>query len=85
MSEFEAAAQRYLAPLSSDYSTAVNGFIAGYKSLFPEHLSDDVTRITSDMFVGMYKTVVEHAQRTGRITPPSEGFVCDVMVERKKR
>lgn len=85
MSEFEAAAQRYLAPLSSEYSAAVSGFIAGYKSLFPEHLSDDVERITSDMFVGMYKTVVEHAQRTGRIAPPSEGFVCDVMVERKKR
>ena len=83
-SEFDAIAERYLAPLMEEYKESVGGFIAGYKKLFPEHLTDDADRMCQSMFLGLYASVIAYAQRTGRIAVPTEGYVCDVITERKK-
>ena len=35
--EFDAIADKYLAPLLPEYSEIINKFISGYKELFPKH------------------------------------------------
>lgn len=81
--EFDAIADQYLAPLMPEYSGIADGFIAGYKKLFPAHLSDDADRLCQNMFMGLCKTVIEYAQRTDRIKMPSPNCTCDVLVQFK--
>lgn len=82
-SEFDAIANKYLAPLMPKYSTIINRFIAGYKKLFPEHLNDDADRMCQNMFLGMYAVIIEYAQRTEAIKMPSPNCYCDVLIQFK--
>lgn len=82
--EFNAIAEKYLAPLMPEYSEIVGKFIAGYKKLFPKHLNDDVDRMCKNMFCGMYAAIVEYAQRVEIIKRPSPGCCCDVLVQFRK-
>lgn len=82
--EFDAIADRYLAPLMPAYSEIVDKFIAGYKKLFPRHLNDDVDRMCQGMFRGMYEAIIEYAQRTEAIRRPSPDCCCDVLIQFKK-
>ncbi|MPN44661.1 hypothetical protein SDC9_192226 [bioreactor metagenome] len=79
--EFYAIADRYLAPLMDEYSGIVERFITGYKKLFPKYLEDDTDRMCNGMFVGLYKAIIEFAQRTGDIELPSPDSFCDVMLQ----
>ncbi len=81
--EFDAIADKYLAPLMPEYSEIVDGFIAGYKKLFPEHLSDDADRWCHQMFMDLCEVVIEYAQRTERIKMPSPNYNCDVLIQFK--
>lgn len=78
--EFDAIADKYLAPLMPEYSEIVNGFISGYKKLFPKHLNDEVDRECQGMFKGLYDAVIQYAQRTEAIRMPSPDFYCDVFI-----
>lgn len=82
--EFDAIADKYLAPLMPEYSEIVSSFISGYKKLFPKHLSDDADRMCHNMFLGLYAAVIEYAQRTEAIKMPSENCYCDVLIEFEK-
>ena len=81
---FDTITDRYLAPLMPAYSEIVDRFIAGYKKLFPKHLSDDADRACQDMFLGLYETVIHYAQRTGAIKMPSLNCYCDVLIQFKE-
>ena len=82
--EFDAIADKYLAPLMPEYSEIVNNFIAGYKKLFPRHLNDDADRMCQNMFVGLYAVIIAYAQRTEAIEMPSQNCYCDVLIQSKK-
>lgn len=80
---FDSISDKYLAPLMPKYSEIIDDFIHGYKKLFPKHLSDDADRMCQNMFMGMYSVIVEYAQRTGKLSMPSENCYCDVMIQLK--
>lgn len=82
--EFDAIADKHLAPLMPEYSETVNKFISGYKKLFPKHLNDDADRMCQNMFVGLYAAIIEYAQRTEKIKMPSQNCCCDVLIQFKK-
>ncbi len=79
--EFDAIADKYLAPLMPEYSKIVDRFIAGYKKLFPKHLNDDADRACRNMFLGLYEAIIRYAQRTGAVQMPSPGCCCDVLIQ----
>lgn len=79
--EFDAIADKYLAPLMPEYSKIVDRFIAGYKKLFPKHLNDDADRACRNMFLGLYEAIIRYAQRTGVVQMPSPGCCCDVLIQ----
>ena len=81
--EFDAIADKYLAPLMPEYSEIVNRFISGYKKLFPKHLNDDADRLCNNLFMGMYSVIIEYAQRTEAIKLPSPNCFCDVLIQFK--
>ncbi len=81
--EFDAIAEKHLAPLMPEYSDAADEFVCGYKKLFPEHLGDDAARLCQNMFLGMYAVIAEYAQKTGAAAMPSPGCICDVLVKFK--
>lgn len=81
--EFDALADKYLAPLMPEYSERINKFISGYKKLFPKHLNDDADRMCHNMFMGMYAVIIDYAQRTGMIKMPSPNCYCDVLIQFK--
>ena len=81
--EFDAIADKYLAPLMPDYSEILNTFISGYKKLFPGHLNDDADRMCHGMFAGMYTVIIAYAQRTETIKMPSRNNYCDVLIRFK--
>lgn len=82
--EFDAIADKYLAPLMPEYSEIVSKFISGYKKLFPKHLNDDADRMCQNMFMGLYAVIIECAQRTEAIKMPSPNCYCDVLIQFKK-
>ncbi len=81
--EFDAIADKYLAPLMPEYSEILNTFISGYKKLFPGHLNDDADRMCHGMFTGMYTVIIAYAQRTETIKMPSRNNYCDVLIRFK--
>lgn len=81
--EFDAIADKYLAPLMPKYSDIVTKFISGYKKLFPKHLNEDADRMCQNMFKGLYTTIIEYAQRTKAIKMPSPNCYCDVLIQFK--
>lgn len=81
--EFDAIADKYLAPLMPEYSEILNTFISGYKKLFPRHLNDDADRMCHGMFTGMYTVIIAYAQRTETIKMPSRNNYCDVLIRFK--
>ncbi|MDE7352996.1 MAG: RNA polymerase sigma factor [Acetatifactor sp.] len=83
--EFDAIADKYLAPLMPSYSEAVDRFISGYKKLFPKHLSGDADRMCQNVFLGFYEVIIEYAQRVEAIPMPSQNCYCDVLVQFKKK
>ena len=81
--EFDAIADKYLAPVMPEYSEILNTFISGYKKLFPRHLNDDADRMCHGMFTGMYTVIIAYAQRTETIKMPSRNNYCDVLIRFK--
>ncbi len=71
--------ERYFAGLMPEYITITEKFIFDYKKLFPKHLSDDVDRWCQNVFVALYVSIVEYAQKRGDFEMPSENCYCDVM------
>jgi len=79
---FNAIVEKHFAALMPEYSAIAGKFIADYKKLFPQHLSDDVDRMCQNMFFGLYITVVAYGQKNGEFAMPSKNCYCDVMLER---
>ena len=82
--EFTRIVDRHLAPLMPEYMQAVQGFVDGYKALFPKHLSDDADRMCQHIFSDLYIAVVAYGRRAGRFPEPTGDFCSDVMVEQEK-
>lgn len=74
-------AHQHLSPLMPAYTDAVSKIAAGYSRLFPRHLADDVDRMCHRLFVILLRDVVAFGLEQGRLTPPSPGYVCDVLLE----
>ena len=55
--------------------------INGYKKLFPSHLKDDADRMCHIMFIGLFTKVIDYGIKNRLIAPPSEDYVCDVLIE----
>ena len=81
--EFDKIVETHLSPLMDEYSALAKAFIAGYKKLFPKHLSDDADRMSHGMFKSLYKVFIEYAQKTGVIEHPTAGCYCDVLLQFK--
>ena len=81
--DFDAIADRYLAPLMPEYLQCLNGFLKEYKKLFPKHLADDADRLCQNLFLGMFAVIAAYGQKTDRIPTPSPGSYCDVMIQFK--
>lgn len=79
---FDSIADQYLGPLMPAYSEIVKEFAAGYKKLFPKHLSDDADRFCQQMFRSFFTVIAEYAQRTKKIKMPSPGCCCDVLLQK---
>ena len=79
--EFDRIADKHLAPLMDEYTKLTENFIAGYKKLFPKHISDDADRMSYGMFKDLYKVIIAYAQRMGAIELPTPGCYCDVLIQ----
>ena len=79
--QFDAIVQKYVAPLMEEYTACVENFLKGYKKLFPKHLQMDADYMCSHMFFSMYQVIIAVAQREGEIVKPTEGSICDVLVQ----
>lgn len=79
----DAAAEKHLAPLMPRYTALTRDFIAGYKKLFPRHLSDDADRMCRSLFRDLYQVVAEYAVRSGKAAAPTPGTFCDVLLQYK--
>ncbi len=79
--QFEDISDKILSPLMPEYESAVNKFINGYKKLFPSHLKDDADRMCHIMFIGLFTKVIDYGIKNRLIAPPSEDYVCDVLIE----
>lgn len=77
---FDLIVEKYFADIMPDYIKITETFVSDYKKLFPKHLSDDVDRMCQDMFRSLYVTVIEYAQKSGKIELPSDNCYCDVML-----
>ncbi len=82
--EFTAIVDKHLGPLMPEYLQAVQGFVDGYKALFPKHLSDEANRMCHCICSDMYIAVVAHGRSIGRLPNPTGDYCGDVMVEREK-
>lgn len=80
--EFFKIVKTHMEPLAEDYFRLVKKFVAGYKKLFPKHLNDDADRSCHAMACFLFSTVVDYAQRIGRIEPPTEGSTCEVLMKK---
>lgn len=81
--QFDKIVEKYLFPHMEKYSDCLNSFSKGYQKLFPAHLKEDAQRMCHSLFVSMFSVIVDYAQRTKKIAPPSENCYCDVMQEFK--
>ena len=67
-----------------EYTNAVRKYVNGYQKLFPEHLKDDVLRACNYMFLTLYAThICDIAQERGQLIYPSNGSICDVLIQHK--
>lgn len=82
--EFFALVEKHLFPLGDEYSKSVEKLLDGYYKLFPKHLQDEARRLCHHMFFGLFSVVVAYAQKKEIIKMPSQGYVCDVLLEFKK-
>lgn len=81
--EFDRIAFRYLTPLREEYSRAVWQYTEGYKKLFPEHLRETAARFCRAAFYDLYEALIDIYQKRGELARPSEGSVCDVLIQFK--
>ena len=81
MTQFEQIVERHLSALMDDYSALAEKWIAGYKKLFPKHLSDDADRMCYSMFKDLYSVIADYAVRTGAAAAPTPGSYCDVLLQ----
>ncbi len=72
---------KHLSPLMPAYADAVRAIAANYKRLFPKHLAEDVDRMCHRLFVILLRNVIAFGLEQGGLTPPSPGYVCDVLLE----
>ncbi len=80
---FDRIADRYLEPLAEPYRHCIDTFLTGYRALFPAHLSEDTDRMCASLYVGMISVILAYGQKSGRITPPPQDTVCDVLIQFK--
>mgnify|MGYP001025298674 FL=1 len=80
---FEALVEKYLSPLTDEYARLTEQFIAGYKKLFPKHLQEDADRMSRNLYLDLCIVLLAHAQKTGAIEPPTPGFCCEVLLEKR--
>ena len=74
--------EKHMAPLAEEYFCHVKKFVAGYKKLFPKHLSDDADRACHTMACYMFSAVMDYALRIGKIEPPTEGTSCEILMKK---
>lgn len=64
------------------YTEAVRKYVTGYKKLFPAHLEEHVDRACNYRFLTSYAVdIYDLATAQGLLMPPTEGSVCDVLVQ----
>ncbi len=80
---FDQIADRHLDPLTEQYRHCLDAFLDGYRALFPAHLAEDADRMCASMYVGMISVILANGMKTGRITPPPQDTVCDVLIQFK--
>lgn len=82
--QFDILADKAFIPSIEAYSAAVLKYVNGYQKLFPEHLKDDAARACNYMFLGIYAThICDIAKEKGLLASPSDGSVCDVLIQYK--
>ncbi|MBE6658751.1 MAG: sigma-70 family RNA polymerase sigma factor [Ruminococcaceae bacterium] len=80
---FDQIADRHLHPLAEAYRHCLDAFLTGYRALFPSHLAEDTDRMCASMYVGMITVILAYGMKSGRITPPPQDTVCDVLIQFK--
>lgn len=79
--ELDQLAEECFAPLIPEYMELVAQFAKEYKKLFPKHLSDDITRICHDFFLGFYDTISAYCVKCRLLAPPKKEWICDVLIQ----
>lgn len=84
--QFTKLAEEAFATVIDAYKEAVSNYVAGYKKLFPMHLEEHVDRACNYRFLTSYAVdICDMAKERGLLVPPSEGSVCDVLVQYRER
>lgn len=81
--EFDKLTEEYFSEFIPKYAEAVKKFTAGYKKLFPKHLSDDADRIVYNYWLDFFANVTDLAQEKGLLPRPEPNTFCDVLVQWK--
>lgn len=80
---FDELVERIFAPLMPEYSDIVERFVAEIIKLYPKHLSEDAQRDCQGFFFGFYEAIEEYCVKKGRLSPPEDNWVCDVLIQWK--
>lgn len=78
--ELDRLAEAYLMPLMPRYKRYVEQFSAGFELLFPQHLQEDIQRVSHGLFRGCFDLLVCYCVQEG-LLPPPVGRRCEVIVE----
>ena len=82
--QFAKLAEEAFANVITAYTEAVRKYVAGYKKLFPAHLEEHVDRACNYRFLTSYAVdIYDLVTEQGLLEPPTEGSVCDVLVQYK--
>lgn len=80
---FDALAEGVFREVAPQYAECVEQFVKGYRNLFPEHLRDDVQRMSRNLIMSFYEVVAQMGREEGILTEMNPEWVCDVLIERQ--
>ena len=81
--EFNKLVDQHFLPFIGEYGEIVGQFAAGYKKLFPKHLSETADRFCRSAFMDLFTVVIERAVREGKLERPTPDTLCNVLIENK--
>ncbi len=79
--QFDALAEKHLAPLTEEFNRIVTRFTDGYSNLFPKHLCDDARRMSRGCIGAFYEYFCIYGRERGILPPLPPDSVCEVLIQ----